>query len=484
MYLDHYHLKVKPFNLSPGPEFLWLGEKHKEALATLNYGIQDDLGFLLLTGDVGVGKTALIHQLINNLDSSTIVAHITDPGLGTIDFFKVLAVEFNIPVEFHGKGEFLIELEKFLYAAHSDHKKVLLIVDEAQRLNNKLLDQIRVLSNIELSDRKLINIFFVGQPEFKNMLMANNNRAIRQRIAINYHIYPLTVSETGQYIEHRLKVAGATQKIFKPDAIREIFRFTGGFPRAINILCDHALLTGYASGIKSINSAVIEECEQELKIRAGFDYKKTAFQTSTDTTQPETRTPPPPRPKSSAYPMLIGLFVVLAALTSYLLLWPEPRSTMTPNTNNKLANASSQPTDTVVEEPQRINEKTQKEPIQTSSKNEIQPANPDKVNETQGKSAPVDQTASADRPPAIFKAQANPAPDPLPYISEVNNGVTVPGKAGADASVFAEPGPSERLRCARGAACPEGRSRYLGSSDSAWSRGCVGTRPVHRHAYV
>ena len=280
MYLDHYHLKVKPFNLSPGPNFLWLGEKHKEALATLNYGIQDDLGFLLLTGDVGVGKTALIHQLINNLDSSTIVAHITDPGLGTIDFFKLLAAEFNIPVEVHGKGEFLIELEKFLYAAHADHKKVLLVVDEAQRLNNKLLDQIRVLSNIELSDRKLINIFFVGQPEFKNMLMTNNNRAIRQRIAINYHINPLTLSETGHYIEHRMKVAGATQKIFKPEAMHAIFSFTGGFPRAINILCDHALLTGYASGIKSIDSAVIEECKQELNIRAGFDFKKTAFQTS------------------------------------------------------------------------------------------------------------------------------------------------------------------------------------------------------------
>jgi general secretion pathway protein A len=190
----------------------------------------EDLGFLLLTGDVGVGKTALIHRLISNLNSSTIVAHITDPGLGTIDFFKLLAVEFNIPVEFHGKGEFLIELEKFLYAAYADHKKVLLIVDEAQRLNNKLLDQIRVLSNIELSDRKLINIFFVGQPEFKKMLMANSNRAIRQRIAINYHIQPLTESETGQYIEHRLKVAGATRKFSNPTRFVKYSDSPAAFP--------------------------------------------------------------------------------------------------------------------------------------------------------------------------------------------------------------------------------------------------------------
>jgi general secretion pathway protein A len=318
MYLDHYHLEAKPFDISPGPRFLWLGEKHKEALATLTYGIKEDLGFLLLTGDVGVGKTALIHRLINNLDPSTIVAHITDPGLGTIDFFKLLAVEFNIPTEFYSKGPFLIELEKFLYAAYSDHKKVLLIVDEAQRLNNKLLDQIRVLSNIELSDRKLINIFFVGQPEFKNMLMANSNRAIRQRIAINYHINPLTESETGHYIEHRLKVAGAKRTVFKSNAIREIFRFTGGYPRAINVICDHALLTGYASGLKTIDSDVIKECERELNIRAGFDFSKTAFQTSTDTTQPETRQPPPRRSISMGAPMLIALFILLGALAVLL----------------------------------------------------------------------------------------------------------------------------------------------------------------------
>ena len=380
MYLDHYHLKAKPFDLSPGPRFLWLGEKHKEALSTLIYGISEDLGFLLLTGDVGVGKTALIHRLISNLDASTIVAHITDPGLGTIDFFKLLAVEFNIPTEFYSKAPFLIELEKFLYAAYSDHKKVLLIVDEAQRLNNKLLDQIRVLSNIELSDRKLINIFFVGQPEFKNMLMANSNRAIRQRIAINYHIHPLTESETGQYIEHRLKVAGATRKIFKANAIREIFRFTGGYPRAINVICDHALLTGYASGIQSIDSGVIKECKRELNLRAGFDFSRTAFQTPTDTTRPETRQPPPRRSMSMGVPILIGLLIVTGALVGYFLLWPVPRWTTTPETQNKLADASSQQTGTVAEAPPKLTEKSQKSPIPASAKNEIAIATSDKRN--------------------------------------------------------------------------------------------------------
>ena len=441
MYLDHYHLKAKPFDLSPGPRFLWLGEKHKEALATLTYGISEDLGFLLLTGDVGVGKTALIHRLIKNLDSSTIVAHITDPGLGTIDFFKLLAVEFNIPTEFYSKAPFLIELEKFLYAAYSDQKKVLLIVDEAQRLNNKLLDQIRVLSNIELTDRKLINIFFVGQPEFKKMLMANSNRAIRQRIAINYHIHPLTESETGHYIDHRLMVAGATRKIFKSNAIREIFRFTGGYPRAINIICDHALLTGYASGIQSIDSDVIKECEQELNIRAGFDFSRPVTQTPTDTTRPETSQPPPRRSMSMGVPILIALIVVLGALAGYYLLWPAPRWTTAPDAQNQLADASSQQSGTVAEAPPSIAENIQKATTQASPKNEIARTQPDKQTEPRDKATPDEELTAADGEPLLFSAQASPAPEPLPYISAVDSIVTVPGKAGADAAVVADLAP-------------------------------------------
>jgi len=428
MYLDHYHLKAKPFDLSPGPRFLWLGEKHKEALATLNYGIMDDLGFLLLTGDVGVGKTALIHRLTESLDSSTIVAHITDPGLGTIDFFKLLAVEFNIPTEFYSKAPFLIELEKFLYAAYSDNKKVLLIVDEAQRLNNKLLDQIRVLSNIELSDRKLINIFFVGQPEFKTMLMANSNRAIRQRIAINYHINPLTESETGQYIHHRLKVAGATRKIFKPNAIREIFRFSGGAPRAINVICDHALLTGYASGLKSIDSDVIKECENELNVRSGFDNRATEFKTSTGPAVAATRQPPPRRSLSMRVPVLIGLFLVLGVLASYYFLWPGPHWTMTTATQNKLADATDQQTESVA-----------KNRTQASSNTKVAFAQPDKKSDTRDKTTPNAKPAVAETQAPLFMAQTRAAPDPLPYIGELDSKLADSAKAETDATVVAVP---------------------------------------------
>jgi general secretion pathway protein A len=266
MYESYYNLKLKPFQITTDPKFLWLGEKHTEALATLKYGIMENKGFLLLTGDVGTGKTALINRLVQMIDVAAIVAKIPDPGLSSLDFFNFLAVEFKMNKRFDSKGAFLIYLKNFLHKAYSIHKKVLLIIDEAQRLNYELLEQIRLLSNIELQNRKLINIFFVGQTEFKETLMEDRNRAVRQRIAVSYHIDPLSASESQQYIRHRLKIAGATREIFDQEAIREISTFSSGYPRLINIICDHALLTGYASDLKSINKKVIEECERELQI--------------------------------------------------------------------------------------------------------------------------------------------------------------------------------------------------------------------------
>ena len=273
MYETHYNLKTMPFQITTDPKFLWLGEKHSEALATLKYGILENKGFLLLTGDVGTGKTALINRLIQMIDVAAIVGKIPDPGLNSLEFFNFLAVEFEMNKKFDSKGEFLIHLKHFLHKAHFSQKKVLLIIDEAQRLNHSLLDQIRLLSNIELQDKKLINIFFVGQTEFNEMLMEDRHRAVRQRITVSYHIDPLTEAETRLYIKHRLKVAGATRDIFGRDAVREIFNYSGGYPRLINIICDHALLTGYSYDLKSIDKKVIKECELELQIPVEADFK-------------------------------------------------------------------------------------------------------------------------------------------------------------------------------------------------------------------
>lgn len=266
MYLSHYNLSKIPFSISPDSNFLWLGEKHSEALATLKYGIFEDKGFLVLTGNIGTGKTALINRLIREIGVPVLIANIPDPGLNITDFFNFLANELGLNGRFNTKGDFLILFKNFLLQAYSSDKKVLLIIDEAQRLNHDLLEQIRLLSNIELESRKLINIFFVGQSEFNKTLMMDQNKATKQRISVRYHLKPLTEKETAKYIQYRLKIANATREIFQPKAIREVFYLSRGNPRLINILCDRCLLTGYSKGLQSINDSIVKECGQELQI--------------------------------------------------------------------------------------------------------------------------------------------------------------------------------------------------------------------------
>jgi general secretion pathway protein A len=317
MYETYYNLKAMPFQITTDPRFLWLGEKHSEALATLKYGILENKGFLLLTGDVGTGKTALINRLVKMIDVAAIVAKVPDPGLSSLDFFNFLAIEFNMNKKFDSKGAFLIDLKTFLHKAYANHKRVLLIIDEAQRLNHELLEQIRLLSNIELQNRKLINIFFVGQTEFGEMLMEERNRAVRQRITVSYHIEPLNEAEAREYIKHRLKVAGSAKEIFSKDAIREIFAFSGGYPRLINIICDHALLTGYASGLKSIDKRVIQECESELQMPIEVGNEKGNGQGTATANQMNRSTPLPERSSKLVKMGIIAAVIMLLVFGIY-----------------------------------------------------------------------------------------------------------------------------------------------------------------------
>jgi general secretion pathway protein A len=264
MYLTHFNFAIMPFEASPDPKFLWLSEKHKEALASLKYGIQENKGFFLLTGDIGTGKTTLINCFLNENDTNAIITSISDPDLSIVDFFVLLSIEFNINMDFETKGDFLIQFENFLHNTYSERKKALLIIDEAQRLNQQLLEQIRLLTNIERQDAKLINIFFVGQNELHELIMDGRNKALRQRIAVHYNIEPLTEPETMDYIKHRLRVAGSEEEIFSPDAISEIFSFSKGYPRLINTICDRALLTGYILDTKNIDSKIAKKCADEL----------------------------------------------------------------------------------------------------------------------------------------------------------------------------------------------------------------------------
>jgi general secretion pathway protein A len=269
MYLTHYGLKKKPFDISPDPEFLWLGEKHREGLAILKYGILENKGFLLITGDVGTGKTALIRAIEKELQTRAIVVTIPDPGMTLMDFYNFMAAELNMDRSFTNKGDFLIHFKRLILNAFASYRRVLLIIDESQRLNHELMEEIRLLSNIDLSGKVLINIFFVGQTEFREILARQENRAVRQRITVSYHLAPLTEEEVRQYIDHRLTVAGGSHAVFTADALQAVSQNTQGYPRLINIICDHALMSGYSRGLNQIDAAIIHECAEELKITIG-----------------------------------------------------------------------------------------------------------------------------------------------------------------------------------------------------------------------
>ena len=287
MYTSFYHLNRKPFQISSDPSFMWFGEKHKEALATLRYGISNNKGFLLLTGDVGTGKTTLINALLKKLSTNVICTFVSDPNLEPLDFINYIAYSFGIEKEYQSKGRFLIDFRKYLSSAYHDGKKVLLIIDEAQILTDELLEQIRLLSNIDMAETKLLNIFFVGQNEFNQTLLRENNRAVRQRITLNYNIDPFTPDETGAYIRHRLKMAGTEKRIFTEKAVRRVHIHSGGFPRRINVICDYSLLSGYVNDRNVIDETVVDECARELEIPAQ------AKERDLDSFEPPS-TPPPP----------------------------------------------------------------------------------------------------------------------------------------------------------------------------------------------
>ncbi len=277
MYTAHYNLKRKPFQISSDAGFIWLGEKHKEALATLRYGILDNKGFLLLTGDVGTGKTTLINALIGSLSNDVIYASVPDPSLDKMDFFNYIGAAFGIQDEFTSKGKFLASFAKFLHKAYENKRKVLLIIDESQLMTQELLEEIRLLSNIVTRDSSpLLNIFFVGQYEFNEIIRRPENRAVAQRLTLNYYIEPLTVEETGAYIRHRLKIAGTTEEIFHPAAVKIIYDYSEGFPRKINIICDHCLMSGYSEDKRIITDVIVRDSARELQIPVRKPEKRPA----------------------------------------------------------------------------------------------------------------------------------------------------------------------------------------------------------------
>ena len=268
MYKPFYKLDKKPFEINPDLSFLWLGKKHEEALSTLHYGIIENKGFLLLTGEAGSGKTTLIKALTENPGEDIVWAIIADPQLARIDFYNVIAKEFGLGKLFTSKVQFLLQFSHFLHKANDEKKKVLLLVDDCHLLSQEMLEELRLLSNIEKADAKLINIFLVGQPTFNDLLAEPKNKAMNQRLALQVDLQALNADETGEYLRHRLKVAGTEEEVFTSKAIQSIYRSTLGLPRSINALCDQLLARGAVQDRKIIDNKMIDAYVQEMGLSA------------------------------------------------------------------------------------------------------------------------------------------------------------------------------------------------------------------------
>ena len=272
MYCEHYNLLRKPFEMTPDPAFLYLGEVHREGLATLVYGLSAGKGFILLTGEVGTGKTTLLHALLGQIDSSTASALIFNPCRDVMDFFLLLFEEYGIEVRCRTKAEYLLALNRFLIERLEKSGPTLLIIDEAQNLSSEMLEEIRLLSNLETPTSKLIQIVLVGQPELKEKLARPELRQLRQRIALRCHLRPFDAKETEHYVEGRLRKAGHSGKpIFKRSALREIFNASAGTPRLINSVCDSALLLGYSRARHSLGAREIREAALDLELSDGSE---------------------------------------------------------------------------------------------------------------------------------------------------------------------------------------------------------------------
>ena len=268
MYESFYGLTDKPFNLSPDPRFIYFTEKHCEALANLVYGIRERKGFIVLSGEVGTGKTTLINALLDTLDRTGVLsAFIFNPILTGPEFFEYLLADLNLRVDSRSKSQALIKINSLLLERYRSGQITVLIVDEAQNLSSEILEEIRLLTNLETSTEKLLQIVLVGQPELNLKLNSPDLRQLKQRIGLRCSLEPLILSETAEYIKTRLEIAGLPdQKIFPEHSISEIFRYSGGIPRLINTICDNALLTGYACDRNVIEVDLIREAVDDLEL--------------------------------------------------------------------------------------------------------------------------------------------------------------------------------------------------------------------------
>lgn len=269
MYLEYYGLKEPPFNITPDPRFLFFSAKHREALNHLLYGLRERKGFVQLTGEVGAGKTTLCRAMLEQLGEQFSTALILNPVLDADLLMKAVAMEFGLKVKGLDRLDTVAIINEFLLRETKAGKVPVLIIDEAQDLTNELLEQVRLLSNLETDNRKLLQIVLMGQPELRERLEDPRLRQLRQRITVRYHLRPLTRPEVSQYIQHRLQVSGARgAPYFTWSALWRIQRYSQGIPRLVNAICDKCLLAGYVQQRERIDwrTVGLAICELEGKV--------------------------------------------------------------------------------------------------------------------------------------------------------------------------------------------------------------------------
>ena len=266
MYLDYYGLTEPPFDITPNPRFLFYSAKHREAFNHLLYGIRERKGFVQMTGEVGAGKTTLCRAMLEQLDERFSTALILNPVMSADELIKTIALEFCLPVHGLDRVDTLSVINNFLLHQVECGKETLLIIDEAQNLTEDLLEQVRLLSNLETDDRKLLQIILFGQPELRERLNSPRLRQLRQRITVRYHLLPLSRQEVSEYVRHRIHVSGGngTPGFTRP-ALWRIHRYSRGIPRLVNAVCDKALLAGFVQQREQIDYRMVGEAVHELE---------------------------------------------------------------------------------------------------------------------------------------------------------------------------------------------------------------------------